>query len=83
MTGKGQVAPEGFKETIPNNDDYGALRGMSTSKDMLDQLRTVIEIQNTNPSEYVRKTLKDALTLWTRNISGPSKLAATVVSQAP
>ena len=79
---KGQVAPEGFKEAIPDNDDYGALRGMSTSKDMLDQLRTIVEIQNTHPSEYVRKTLKDALTLWTRNVSGPAKFAATVLSHS-
>ena len=26
---KGQVAPEGFKETIPDNDDYGALRDVN------------------------------------------------------
>lgn len=79
---KGQVAPEGFKETIPDNDDYGALRGMSTSKDMLDQLRTIVEVQGTAPAQYVRKTGAELFKLWTRNISGPSKLLATVGSHA-
>lgn len=79
---KGETSPEGYNVKVPENDDYGAIKGMYTSKAILDQIKTLVAVRMDDPKAAVAELGQHALDFTGRNITGPAKLFATVGSHA-
>lgn len=76
---KDKASPEGYNVKIPENDDYGPLAGMYTSKAVLDQIKTLTSLKVDDTASAVTDLAKHSLNA-TGRVTGTAKLAATVGS---